>query len=218
MVKRVVPYTTWSINFYDTERWSLLWAIRASTQEDGPHKTEVAFLSNDRYFMSNHGLAMYERDRVIWTTDLPRPTWEPIAERYYDLEWEPRTNGQPAVDESCVFIPTTWSRPLEPGGGYDGWQWQDEDTIEVISVQDGRWVRRIEQSGSAGPELPDRRLVITRETPLAEVWNGRAMLGTLEAPLGRSVLSADVVRDRALLVLDGYELLDLKAARVLVES
>lgn len=205
-----------SVVFFETERWSPLWAVKVPHQQGNPDDTRIIFFTNDRYFMTNHGLAMYERDRVLWKAELPQPTFTLIGGWHYDLKWEPRSYGTPAADESFLYIRTRWSRPLEPGGGYDGWQWQDEDSVEVISLQDGSWVRRIEQSGSARPEVPDRRFVITRGTR-AEVWNGKVTLGTLEAP-GRSMQSADVVGDRALVVLDGPELLFLKATRTLVGS
>jgi hypothetical protein len=208
-----------SIGFFETERWSLLWRQKVPFPHGGtgPHKVNTLFLSDDRHVLADTEITMYERDQVLWKAEIPIPTWPVEAHRYFSNpeEWKIGECGEPAANERFLFVPVHWIRRLEPGGGADGMSFDDAYTTEVVSIDDGRWDRRIVLSTIPTFGLPPRReMRITNDR--AELWHREQLIGTLEASQGRRITAADVSMNRALVVLDAHELLELKASESLV--
>lgn len=207
-VQRILPheqYENSSVGFFDTETWNLRWRCNVRMPPGGNviHPVEIVFVTEERFVLTDVDIRMYERDQVLWDAAVPIPSWPtewPHRPAYEP--WEIVGSGEPTMEGGSLFVPVHWARMTEPAG-WNGSVWQDRYAVEVLRIDDGKWIRRIEDS-EARRSTP---AAITVENGVASYQEVDETVATLEPPRGRNITAADVSLRlrRALVVLDARE-------------
>jgi hypothetical protein len=213
-VQKLLPqerYESSSVDFFDTRTWHRRGRCKVRMPPGGNviHRVEISFVSEEKFILTDVDITMYERDRVVWEAAVSVPPWP--AEWPYLPEYEPWrivASAEPTLASGLLFVPVHWARILQPAR-WEPAVWQDRYAVEVISIADGSWVRRLEDDEV--PPTPNS-ISIEIEDGRARCMDGSNVLATLVPPTGRRITAADVSlrAQRALVVLDARQLVFLE--------
>lgn len=214
-------YKSTSLDFFALHDWSLLWSIEIPwpRPNTSAHLVEPMFIDNERYIIADTEIAMFERAQLLWRVEIPKPDLPPRGYEYWPRpeEWAITSSETPRRDGSRVLVRVRWARALEPAG-YNYGVWQDAESVEAISVDDGRWLERLEQH--EGNERREEKTSIYEQVlPMRacnyvdgdqECISRGVLLGTLIHPRDRRITCADFSSDlnRFVVVLDGHEIIE----------
>jgi hypothetical protein len=212
-VQKILPqeqYENSSVGFFDTETWNLRWRCKVRMPPGGNviHRVEILFVAEERFVLTDVDITMYEREQVVWAAAVSIPSWPTEWPHRPEYEpWEIVGSGKPTLESGSLFVPVHWARMMEPAG-WNGGAWQDRYAVEVVRIEDGKWIRRVDDGKAP---LTPGSVSVEIEDGCARCMVGSNLLATIVPPTGRRITAADVSlrARRALVVLDARQLVYL---------
>jgi hypothetical protein len=190
------------VRFYDTTTWQVRWNVTMRPQVPCWNDRDVGtlFLPGNRYVLAERDVLMGDGEKIVWRTTPPRPTdWfiDPLRLYRDDDGWEISSTGDPHVDAREVYVFVHWFRLLRDTPYWDEPDVERRYAVEVFSIEDGTWLRRIEIQRE---ELVPPRFIPETEHRFALDLSKRNRVELVRDGVGLGVL--EVVGDRAVVDVD----------------
>jgi hypothetical protein len=169
-------------------------------------------MSSNRYVIT-HGpnVLLAEHDNVVWRTSPPIPTdWpiDPLREYPSSHEWELIASSDPRTDFERLYVPAHWMKDLGSSSYFYEPECEDRFSIEVLTIDDGRWVGRVDSDKTPATAMStDSSRATVHDMRRVELSRNALGLGILAAPEGRWIIDASCVDRRLIVVMGDGELL-----------
>jgi hypothetical protein len=198
LICRALQDTEGRCTCIDTSDWRTRWSIPLPPFKGGV--VGCCFLTPERYIIAAREVSLWQTSNLVWKTHLPTPVEFPTDETRRvawpdESEWMLLSCSDPTTDGEHVYVRAHWARRLGSNGYFYENEWDDRSSVEILSMHDGKWLRREEVQSGAEPSVAiapaarDHWRLI--DSQRIELLRDGIPLGVLEASPDLRIVDAD---------------------------